>query len=72
MNHSQSGRMGAHPLHAQGKTNTAAARAVMEQKFRDEVDPDHKLSPAEPEKRVRHAKSLHDTRLSAKRWGKTG
>ena len=60
--------MGAHSLHAQGKTNTAPARAAMEAKFRAEVDPEGKLSPAELEKRVRHAKSVYYARMSAKRW----
>ena len=60
--------MGAHSLHAQGKTNTAPACAAMEAKFRAEVDPEGKLSPAELEKRVRHAKSVYYARMSAKRW----
>jgi len=70
MNHSQSGRMGAHSIHAQGKTNTVPARAALEAKFRAEVDPEGKISPAELEKRVKHAKALHYARLSAKRWAK--
>ena len=44
------------------------ARAAMEAKFRAEVDPEGKLSPAELEKRVRHAKSVYYARMSAKRW----
>lgn len=66
----QRGRMGAHAVHARGKTNTAPARAAMEAKFEAAVDPDGTLDPAELAKRVAHAKSLHYSRLALARWGK--
>ena len=68
MSHAQRGRMGAHALHAAGKTNTAPARAAMQRRFETEVDPDGTLSPAERAKRVAHAKSLYFARLSYLRW----
>lgn len=58
--------MGAHAVHAAGKTNTGPARAAIEEKFRRLVDPEGTLPPAELAKRVRHAKSLHYSRLSKK------
>lgn len=64
----RSGRMGAHSIHARGLTNTAPARAAMEQKFLDQVDPDRTLTEDEREKRLAHAKSLHYSRMIAKRW----
>ena len=70
MNHAQRGRMGAHAVHARGKTNTAPARAALEDKFRREVDPDGVLDPAEVDKRVAHAKSLYYARISQKRWSR--
>ena len=66
----QRGRMGARAVHARGLTNTAPARAALEEKFRNEVDPDGVLDPAEREKRIKHAKSLHYTRLAQARWEK--
>jgi hypothetical protein len=62
--------MGAYAVHARGKTNTAPARAALEEKFRREVDPDGTLPEDELEKQVTHAKSLHYTRLAQARWGK--
>ncbi len=70
MNPQQSGRMGAHSVHARGRTNTAPARAALDRKFELEVDPNGVLSPEELAKRVAHAKSLHYSRISAKRWSK--
>ena len=66
----QRGRMGAHSVHARGKTNTAPARAALEAKFADQVDPERVLPEAERAERIKHAKSLHYTRLSQKRWAK--
>lgn len=63
MNASQAARIGAHALHAQGKTNTAPARAAFEAKFVAQVDPHGVLSPQELAKRVAHAKSEYFTRL---------
>ena len=62
--------MGAHSVHAQGKTNTAPARAALDAKFEREVDPEGRLPPEELAKRVEHAKSLYYARMSAKRWSK--
>lgn len=70
MNRSQSGRMGAHSVHARGLTNTAPARAALERKFELDVDPEGQLAPDELAKRVAHAKSLHYARISRARWGK--
>lgn len=68
MNHQVRGRMGAHAVHARGKTNTVPARAALEEKFRREVDPDGVLDPDELDERVAHAKSLYYARISQKRW----
>lgn len=62
---SQRGRMGAHTVHAQGKTNTAPARAAFDARFEREVDPDGVLTPFERAKRAEHARRLHFTRLAA-------
>ena len=70
MNPTQRSRIGAHALHAQGKTNTRPAREALERKFELEVDPDGVLEPDELAKRVKHAKSLHYARMSAKRGKK--
>jgi hypothetical protein len=64
------GRIGAHALHAQGKTNTEPARAAADKRFYDSVDPDGVLDEAEREKRAKHARSLHFTQLARKRWAK--
>jgi hypothetical protein len=68
MNPSQRGRMGAHSVHARGKTNTAPARSALQRKFELEVDPDGTLDPDELEKLVAHAKSLYYARISQQRW----
>jgi hypothetical protein len=60
--------MGAHSIHARGKTNTAPASAAFQAKFEREVDPDGVLSEDELDKRVAHAKSLYYARLAQKRW----
>jgi hypothetical protein len=52
-----------------GTPSGVPAKAALEAKFRAEVDPEGKLSPAELQKRVRHAKSLYYARVSAERWG---
>lgn len=59
-------RLGAHAMHAQGKTNTAPARAAFEQRFLDEVDPERVLSESERNKRAHHAQQAYMTRLSLK------
>lgn len=58
------GRVGAHALHAQGKTNTRPAREALHAKFVAEVDPDGTLPPRELAKRVEHAKKLYYSRLA--------
>lgn len=69
MNRQQSGRLGAHSIHARGLTNAAPARAAFDRKFELEGDPDGTLPPDELRRRVKHAKSDHYARLSARRWG---
>jgi CHAD domain-containing protein len=64
----RAGRMGAHAVHARGLTNTGPAIAAMTEKFYDEVDPERVLSEDERTKRAAHARSLHMSRLAAKRW----
>lgn len=59
-------RLAAHALHAQGGTNTDAARAAFEAKFLDEVDPDRTLDPATRAKRAEHARKAHFQRLALK------
>lgn len=61
----QYGRMGAHALHAAGKTNTGPARAAFDLRFEREVDPDFSLTPVERAKRAEHARRLHFSRLAA-------
>jgi hypothetical protein len=59
-------RMGAHAVHAAGKTSTGPARAAFDNRFLDEVDPDRQLSEPERQKRAKAAKSLFFTRLALK------
>lgn len=59
-------RIGAYSLHAQGKTNTAPARAAFLRRFEDEVDPDHELDPAERARRAGHARKAYFARLALK------
>jgi hypothetical protein len=58
-------KIAAHSLHAQGKTNTAAASAGLEAKFLRDADPDGTLSPAERAVRAAHLRTVHFLRLSA-------
>ncbi len=60
------GRLGAASLHAQGKTNTAPARAALQAKFLREVDPDEVLPEAERQRRATHARKAYYTRLAMK------
>jgi hypothetical protein len=59
-------RLAAHTLHAQGKTNTAPARAAFNERWARQVDPDGVLDPQERERRAEHAKRAHFTRLALK------
>ena len=59
-------RMGAGSLHAQGKTNTAAARAKFLERFEREVDPQGELSPAERARRAEHARKAYFAGLAYK------
>jgi hypothetical protein len=55
-------RMGAHALHAQGGTNTEAARKASPQSldyWATKVDPDGVLTEAERAKRAEHARKAH-------------
>jgi hypothetical protein len=63
-------RLAAHSLHAQGKTNTAPARAAFMAKFEDEVDPERVLPPSERAKRADHAMKAHMARIRLKRGRK--
>jgi hypothetical protein len=57
-------RIGAHALHASGKTNTGPAREAFRSKFELEVDPDGVLPPEVRAKRAEHARKAHMTRLA--------
>lgn len=59
-------RLGAHALHAQGKTNTAPARKAFNDRFENEVDPDRVLDPAERARRAEHARKAYFTGLALK------
>ncbi len=59
-------RLGAHALHAQGKTNTEPARKAFLERFETEVDPDGKLTPKERARRAEHARKAYFTRLALK------
>jgi hypothetical protein len=61
---SQRSRLAAQTRHAQGRTNTAPARAAFEQRFVDQVDPDRTLPEAERLKRAEAARSAHFTRMA--------
>ena len=50
---------------------TDKARAVFEDRFEREVDPEGRLSPAERARRARSLRSAHFARLAAKRHAKT-
>jgi hypothetical protein len=58
------GRLGALALHAQGRTNTSAARRAFLDRFQDEVDPNRVLDPDERERRAAFARRAHMTRLA--------
>lgn len=60
-------RLAAHTLHAQGKTNTAPARAAFLAKFENQVDPDRVLPEAERQKRADHALKAHMAGLRLRR-----
>jgi hypothetical protein len=60
-------RMGAYALHAQGKTNTEAARKASPQSldyWAAKVDPDRALSDVERAKRAEHARKAYMTGLA--------
>ena len=57
-------RLGAHALHASGRTNTRPATAAFLARFAIEVDPDGQLDPEERERRARHARAAYFTRLA--------
>lgn len=59
-------KLGAHALHAAGKTNTAPARKAFLERFEREVDPEGKLDPDERARRAEHAKKAYFTRLALK------
>ena len=57
-------RIGAHSVHAAGRTNTAPARAALFESFIDRVDPDRTLSEAERLRRAEHARRAHMLKLA--------
>jgi hypothetical protein len=60
-------RTAAYAQHAQGKTNTAAAREASPQSLTywgKQVDPDGVLSDAERDKRAEHARKAHMSRMA--------
>ena len=59
-------RLAALALHAQGKTNTAPARAAFNERWEREVDTDGSLSPQERARRAEYARRAHFTRLAYK------
>jgi hypothetical protein len=62
-------RMGAHALHAQGKTSTAAARRNSPQSLEywcTQVDPDSSLPEPERLKRAEHARKQYMSGLAFK------
>ena len=62
-------RMGAHALHAQGKTNTEPARKASPQSLEylaAKVDPDDVLAEAERAKRAEHARRSYMVGLALK------
>lgn len=59
-------RMGAHALHAAGKTNTGPAREKFLARFEDQVDPGRVLSPEERSRRAEHARQQYMTGLALK------
>ncbi|MDP9475408.1 MAG: hypothetical protein M3R38_06910 [Actinomycetota bacterium] len=58
------GRLAAHAMHAQGKTNTAPATAASMARFERQVDPEGSLPEAERARRAAQARSAHFTRLA--------
>lgn len=60
------GRIGAHRMHAAGKTNTGPARRAFDARFEREVDPEGKLPVAERARRAAHARSAYFAELSMK------
>jgi hypothetical protein len=60
-------RGAAHALHAQGKTNTVAARKASPQSldyWAAKVDPDNNLTEAERAKRAEHARKAHMLKMA--------
>ena len=66
----RNGRLGAHTVHARGRTNTRSARAAWEAALAAEAGITDDLSPAERARRMDHALRARMTRLAMKRWGK--
>lgn len=54
----------AHLQHARGRTNTVPARAALEQRWLDQVDPDRQLPEAERLKRAAHLRAAFYADLS--------
>lgn len=60
------GVIGAHALHAQGKTNTLPARTAFLEKFEHDVDPDGLLPVEERLRRAEHARKAHFAKMALK------
>ncbi len=65
-NRSVIGKIGAHAMHAQGKTNTGPAFEAAMARFEKQVDPEGILPLEERAKRAAHAKALFYAQLSRK------
>ncbi len=59
-------RIAAHAMHAQGKTNTAPARAAFRDRFERQVDPDGTLTADERARRAEHARKAYFLDLARK------
>ena len=64
----QRARLAAHVLHSKydSRELTRPARDKFNQRFLNEVDPEHVLSEAERERRAEHARKAYFTRLAFK------
>jgi hypothetical protein len=67
---SQIARIGAHALHAQydskelTRAGRAASAAALDERLLSVIDPESKLSPAERERRLGHARKAHFQKLA--------
>ncbi|MFQ6026631.1 MAG: hypothetical protein ACE5Q6_03855 [Dehalococcoidia bacterium] len=64
-------RIGALSLHAQGRTNTAPARAKFMEKFIDQIDPKRVLPEPERLRRAELARKAYFSKLALRRGKKS-